>query len=226
MKVVVSMLMTAVAATLALQSAFAEGELAISAPSTFRLRTGGGSFAAPYASVSDWAISWRDGETVSATGRDGTTVITINGNSSAPAGSAVFVPTMGGVWTLENSNGAKAYIGVDWSMFNDGWSLDSGAVSARLETKMDGPDRKARRKSIPPVAYSGDDWTGDITKAATLTFTSPSGARIVIDRTGGGTYAFSFDEIGEWTVVLDFEDGGSRTAKINVKSSGMMIVIR
>ena len=199
-------------------------------PKAFRLRTGEGDFAAPYSETADMKVTWQDGETVSATSFDGATVVDVQTDPAAAAGSAAFAPTKGGVWTLENSNGAKAYIGVDWSVFNDGWTLSPSApATVRIDTVLPGPDRTAKTKGAPPVAYSGDDWVGDLSKAATLTFTSPSGvvSTPTLDPSvGDGVLSFRFNEVGEWTVVLGFSDGTpSRTAKITVKNDGFILIV-
>lgn len=210
--------------------AFAVFALPVSSdPVQFRLRTGDGAFSAPYSEVSNFAITYGDGETVSATSFDGATVVDVQTDPAAAAGSAAFAPTKGGVWTLENSNGAKAYIGVDWSVFNDGWTLSPSApATGRIDTVLPGPDRTAKTKGAPPVAYSGDDWVGDLSKAATLTFTSPSGvvSTPALDPSGEGALEFRFDEIGTWTVALGFADGTSRSAEINVTATGLTIIFR
>lgn len=197
----------------------------------FRLRTGRGDFAAPYSETADMKVTWQDGETVSATARDGTTVIDIQANPGATAGSTYFTPTKGGVWTLENSSGGKAYIGVDWSLYDDNWTLaPSSAVTAKMETMAEGPNRTGKKKDFPAVAYSGDDWCGDLAQAATLTFTSPSGvvSTPTLDPSvGDGALSFMFNEVGEWTVVLGFSDGTpSRRAKIKVKTAGIILIVR
>ena len=199
-------------------------------PKAFRLRTGEGDFAAPYSETADMKVTWQDGETVSATARDGTTVIGVQSNPDAMAGSAYFTPTKGGVWTLENSSGEKAYIGVDWSLYDDNWTLaPSSAVTTKVETMEEGPNRTGKKRDFPSVAYSGDDWCGDLTQAATLTFTSPSGvvSTPTLDPSvGDGALSFRFNEAGEWTVVLGFSDGTpSRTAKITVKNAGFILIV-
>ena len=50
----------------------------------------------------------------------------------------------------------------------------------------------------PPVAYSGDDWKGDLTKASTITFTPPEGSGLeptTWNKTGRGASAFTFSSL-------------------------------
>ena len=93
----------------------------------------------------------------------------------------------------------------------------------------EGPDRKLKNSETPPVAYSGDDWKGDLTKAATITFTPPDGSGLAAttwNRTGKGAEPFTFNAKGVWTVTLKFADNTTRTAHIDIQSSGLMIIVK
>ena len=164
-------------------------------------------------------VTYRAGETVAANGPDGGSVVLVA--SAAPsAGTVAFVPTTGGLWQLVNSNGDTAFVGVGWSVFNDGWSLDLGSLSPfAMHTRGKGPNRRGRVNAFPTVSYSGDRWLGDSVAASTLIFTSPNGMVSSLNMTGTGTTPFSFDDTGQWTVRLDFADGTSREAEILVSAA-------
>ena len=174
--------------------------------------------------MTDWPVTYRAGETVTATAPDG--AVSTLASSAAAAGSVAFAPTAGGVWRLENSNGDTALVGVGWSVFNDGWSLDLGSLSPFvMHTKGDGPDRRGRVNTFPAVAYSGDSWLGDSVATSTLTFTPPNGVASSQNLTGTGTTPFSFDDAGLWTVRLDSADGASYEAEILV-SVGLTLLLQ
>ena len=83
----------------------------------------------------------------------------------------------------------------------------------RADSRREGPDRKSRRDTAPAIAYSGDDWKGDASKASRLTFVSPDGTATVLSRTGTGVENFVFDRTGIWTVTLE-ADGNTSTAEL------------
>lgn len=169
------------------------------------------------------ALTYRAGETVTATAPDDTVTTLVE--SAATDGTVAFSPTAGGMWRLENSNGAVAFLGVSWDVFNDSWSLNSAALSPfKMHTQGAGPDRKGRSQYFPDVAYSGDDWHGAASAGATLRITSPKEVETVINRTGTGTTPFSFQEPGSWTVRLTMADDTVREAAINV-SAGLIFVV-
>ena len=170
-------------------------------------------------------VTYRAGETVAATAPDGGSVPLVA--SAAPsAGTVAFAPTTGGLWQLVNSSGETALVGVAWSVFNDGWSLDLGSLSPfAMHTKGDGPNRRGRVNTFPAVAYSGDSWLGDSVATSTLTFTPPNGVASSQNLTGTGTTPFSFDDAGLWTVRLDSADGASYEAEILV-SVGFALLFR
>ena len=100
------------------------------------------------------------------------------------------LPSQGGVWTLVNSVEGTARVGIPWAVFNDGGtygaSATAGFVADMVQT---GPDRKLMKREAPLVAYSGDDWHGDLSKASTITFTPPEGSELAAtmwNKTGTG----------------------------------------
>ena len=170
------------------------------------------------AELAAWPVTWRAGETVVATAMDG-----------ADATSAS-LPNKGGVWTLANSAEGSARIGVPWAVFDDGGAYGANATAGFVADMVQtGPDRKLKKSEVPPVAYSGDDWAGDLSKAATITFTPPEGSGLETttwSRTGDGAMAFTFNAKGDWTVTLAFADGTTKTATITIKSTGFTLVVR
>ena len=91
----------------------------------------------------------------------------------------------------------------------------------RADSRLEGPDRKSRSDTVPPVAYSGDDWEGDASKAATLTFVAPDGTETVLNRTGTGVENFVFDRTGVWTVTLE-ANGATSTAELFLRDLFMI----
>ena len=165
-----------------------------------------------------WPVTYREGETVTATASDGTTR-TLADNAAA-SGAAAFAPDAGGLWRLVNSNGETALVGVSWSVFGESWTLDFVTGSrVGMHTIGDGPDRKVKKGDVPPVAYSGDDWCGDVSKSVSVTFTPPTGSGIsptTLQLNGTGATTFTFTEPGRWTVSLTMADGTTRTATLFV----------
>ena len=165
-----------------------------------------------------WPVTYREGDTVTATAPDGTTR-TLADNAAA-SGVAAFAPDAGGLWRLVNSNGETALVGVSWSVFGESWTLDFVTGSrVGMHTIGDGPDRKVKKGDVPPVAYSGDDWCGDVSKSVSVTFTPPRGSGIsptTLQLNGTGATTFTFTEPGRWTVSLTMADGTTRTATLFV----------
>lgn len=169
-------------------------------------------------------VSIRDGETATATPYTGVA-------TALESPSLVSVLDKGGVWTLANSEQGTAKIGVAWTVNGD-FDIPIASASAygtyAADSKQPGPDRKVRISDVPPVAYSGDDWVGDVSKAATLTFISPDSVETSINLTGTGTTTpeqFVFDKTGFWTVRLTMADSTVCTAQINV-TGGFAIIFR
>ena len=140
----------------------------------------------------------------------------------------------GGVWSLANSNGAQARIGVAWAVFGDGGTLADTAAGTGFiaDAAQPGPDRKLKKSEVPSVAYSGNDWGAVATSAtlpATITFTPPEGSGLEAttwDRTGTGAETFTFNEKGIWMVTLAFAGGTTHTAQIDIQAAGFVFVVR
>ena len=213
----------AVAAGAVLPAVAADGdELAVTeSATTFRLYMNGES---PYsltnaADIAAWPVTWREGETVSAAAMDGTAYAFA---ADAASEGSVTLPEKGGVWSLANDGIGSAAVLVPWTVAQgDGVSLaGSGSYGAyALDTQEDGPNRKNYDRRFPPIAYSGDDWAGDLASASVLTVTPPpnKGTATVFDALSGtGIQPFAFDKSGRWTVSLAMDDGTTCTAIINL----------
>ena len=205
-----------------------DGTDVTSDPVTFRMYVTGDSVysLASAAEVAAWPVTWRAGATVTATAMDGTanTLAT----DAAAAGSAALPQSKGGVWSLANSLSGSAALAVPWTVFDDGGTLSTSDVSGlyAIDTVQDGPDRKSKKSEVLPVAYSGDNWAGDLAKAATVTFTPPEDSGLeptTLNRTGQGAETFTFNAFGVWTVTLTFADGTTREARINLHRGGLII---
>ena len=161
-------------------------------------------------------VTWRAGETVTMTKCDGTETI-LAAAASSSAGSASIAPDAGGIWTLVNSVQGTARIGIPWSVYGDGGMLASDGIDGTygVDSMQPGPDRKVKLRDLPPVAYSGDSWVGDVSKAATLTFTAPDRTATTRNLSGTGAEPFLM-EPGIWTVRLEMEDGTAHTAVLKV----------
>ena len=174
-------------------------------------------------------------ETVTATSPSGVATAVVSspasdGTVDLPQGTGGPI-NAGGIWSLANSNGAQARIGIAWAVFDDGGTLaeTSAGTGFIADAAQTGPDRKLKKNEVPPVAYSGDDWAGDLSKAATITFTPPadSGLEATVwdDLAGDGAREFVFAQPGLWTVTLTFADSTTQTAVINVQSAGFIITV-
>ena len=213
----------AVAAGAVLPAVAADGdELAVTeSATTFRLYINGET---PYSltnaeDIAAWPVTWREGETVSAAAMDGTAYAFA---ADAASEGSVMLPEKGGVWSLANAGIGSVAVLVPWTVSQgDGVSLagsDSYGAYA-LDTQEDGPNRKNSDRRFPPIAYSGDDWAGDLASASVLTVTPPpnKGTATVFDALSGtGIQPFAFDKSGRWTVSLAMDDGTTCTAIINL----------
>lgn len=212
-------------ATLAVCPLTAGEDLAVSeAYGGFRLDTSGQPpvVASPSA-ASVVGVTYRAGETVTAVSPAGERTPLVA--SAASDGALTFSPTSGGLWRLVNSNGETALVGVAWSVFGDAWTLTFDAMSPfAAHTVGDGPDRKGRTDEFPPVAYSGDNWLGDMSAASSVTFVSPSGETTTVDLAGTGAMPFRFGKAGQWTVRLTMSGGTVREASILVVD-GFVIIL-
>ena len=177
------------------------------------------------------------GETVTATSPSGVATAVVSspasdGTVDLPQGAGGPV-NAGGIWNLANSNGAQARIGIAWAVFDDGGTLaeTSAGTGFIADAAQAGPDRKLKKREVPPVAYSGDDWAGDLSKAATITFTPPADSGLETTTwddlpSGNGARVFTFNARGVWTVTLTFADNTTRTAQIDIQTSGFMIIVK
>ena len=230
-------MMFAAAACAVAMPAFADGDeeeepVAIRVTSeavTFKLRTGDGTAAVSSADLATWPVTYRAGETVTLTSPAGASTTPVSGAAANGTTALAGAFDADGVWRLANSNGGSARVGVAWGSFGSQWREDSADASYRMHTIGEGPDRKLKKAETPPVAYSGDDWAGDLTKAATLTFTPPEGSGLeptTWNKTGRDASAFTFNKKGVWTVELTFADNTTRTAQINIQTAGFVLVVK
>ena len=213
----------------------ADEQLAVSGDASFALDTSE-EIASPIvvSSAAELAalrgVAYRIGETVTATAPNGTETALVS--DADATGAVAFSPASGGYWTLSNSSLETAKFLVAWAVNGD---VDTAIVSSAdygaywLDTVQAGPDRKLKKREVPPVAYSGDDWVGDISKAATVTFTPPEGSGLEAttwNKTGNGAGAFTFNARGVWTVALTFADNTTRTAQIDIQTAGFMLIVK
>ena len=230
-------MMFAAAACVVAMPAFADGDeeeepVAIRVTSeavTFKLRTGDGTAAVSSADLATWPVTYRAGETVTLTSPAGASTTPVSGAAANGTTALAGAFDADGVWRLANSNGGSALVGVAWGSFGSQWREESADASYRMHTIGEGPDRKLKKAETPPVAYSGDDWAGDLTKAATLTFTPPDGGAAQtpsLDPAGTGVKTFTFDKSGDWTVTLTFADNTTRTAIITIEKVGFVLIVR
>ena len=113
-----------------------------------------------------------------------------------------------GVWRLVSSSDGSLYT---WAQ-----------IEYRADARGDGSNRRSRSDTVPPVSYSGDNWIGDMSKAAKLTFVAPDGTETVLNRTGSGVENFAFDTTGHWTITLEMADGSTRTAELLLRDLFMI----
>ena len=164
---------------------------------------------------SNWRIGWGAGETVTATAPDES--VTTLADHAAEAGSVAFSLRTAGNWTLSSSGGGTVSFEIASSAFVDVSSQPSGAFA--MDTVGAGPNRAVKAGRNPPVAYSGDHWRRDASKAATLTFTPPPNsnrAATTLNFTGTGSTPFKLSGNGDWTVRLAMADGTALDAVVNV----------
>ena len=172
-------------------------------------------------------VTYKVGESVSMTAPDGT--VTPRVTSASTDGTFSFVPTCGGVWTLTSSKWGSVLVAVPWAIYGESGSVGTDTVTFAADTVQEGPNRKLKKKEVPPVAYSGDNWAGDLSKAATLTFTPPDGGEPqtpTLDPAGTGAMSFTFNKVGDWTVTLTFADGTTKTAIVTIVRTGFIVFVR
>ena len=196
---------------------------------TFKLRTGDGTAAMSSADLAAWPVTYRAGETVTLTSPAGASTTPVSGAAANGETALAGAFNADGVWRLANSNGGSALVGVTWETFGSPWREASADASCRMHTEGEGPDRKLKKREAPPIAYSGDDWKGDLSKASTITFTPPEGSGLEAttwNKTGTGAQSFTFNAKGVWTVTLTFADNTTRTAHIDIQASGFMLIVK
>lgn len=196
---------------------------------TFKLRTGDGTAAMSSADLATWPVTYRAGETVTLTSPAGASTTPVSGAAANGETALAGAFNADGVWRLANSNGGSALVGVAWETFGSPWREASADASCRMHTEGEGPDRKLKKREAPSIAYSGDDWKGDLTKASTITFTPPEGSGLeptTWNKTGRGASAFTFNKKGVWTVELKFADNTTRTAQIDIQAAGFVLVVK
>lgn len=108
----------------------------------------------------------------------------------------------------------------------DGCIYTWAEIEYPADSEREGPDRKTDKASVLPVAYSGDDWVGDMSKAATLRFISPRNQTNTVVRTGTGAMSFAFTQHGRWTVLLEMENGTTFEATINITGAGFTLIVK
>ena len=96
--------------------------------------------------------------------------------------------------------------------------------SFALDTELPGPDRKAVKRELARVAYSGDNWLGG-SAASTLTVTSPTSTQTQYSRTGSGYIDFRLNESGLWTLALSPSSGTALAATIDVKEPSTFYIL-
>lgn len=109
---------------------------------------------------------------------------------------------------------------------SDGSRYASAAAAYPADTRLPGPDRTTTRSEALPVAYSGDGWVLDASRASKLTFVAPNGSETDFDLSGDGAMAFQFNTPGEWTVRLERADGTVDASSITVAADVFVMVIR
>jgi hypothetical protein len=196
----------------------------------FSLRTSGGTM--NMAELSAWPITYKAGDIITLISPSGVSTTPVDGVTTAGATDLSSSSLdEDGVWTLRNSNGGMASIGVTWGTNGESLSETDADGNVVLFTVGDGPDRKLKKSEVPPVAYSGDDWAGDLSKAAMVTFTPPEGSGLEAttwgDLSGGnGARTFTFNARGVWTVTLKFADNTTCTAQIDIQTAGFMLIVK
>lgn len=140
-------------------------------------------------------------------------VFTLNGGDSLLG--AMTLPD--GFCLERRANGTYRIVSsVNGSLFT--WA----EISYPLDSERKGPNRRLGVRDVRQVAYSGDNWIGDMSKAAQLTFVPPTGEDVVLDLAGTGATSFTFDRPGTWTIRLTMADGTVREATIRVKKTFTM----
>lgn len=172
-------------------------------------------------------FTYRKGESITYVAPDGTEGTLVE--SAQADGTCTFTPDKAGVWKFVNSRSGSVLLGVAWDALGVKWSATSplSALFA-MQTDTSGPDRKTGKEVLPKVAYSGDNWRGDVTKPAKLTFTPPAGSGLeatTLELQGTGVSRFDFNCLGLWGVSLEMVDGTVHTAEVFIRG-GFTVYVR
>ena len=173
-------------------------------------------------------ITYQKGETVTVTAPDGEVTVLVD--SPETSGVYAFKPTSGGLWKFSTSEDELVLLGVKWYVFGEKRVYSSESSGAYcLHTEGVGPDRKIKKREVPPVAYSSDLWKGNSSQAVRLTFTPPEGSLLpetIIDLEGQGAQSFAFPVVGVWSVKLELADGTIKMSCVIIESPGFVIKFR
>jgi hypothetical protein len=102
----------------------------------------------------------------------------------------------------------------------------SGVSVYPVDSRLPGPDRVTKHRNALPVAYTGDNWIGDASKASTLTFVSPEGETTTLNLAGTSAQPFALKKSGDWTVQLTMADGSTRDATLTVIGEAFILTVR
>jgi len=135
---------------------------------------------------------------------------------------------------LDTTGYGVTYLGVDGSgryiyRLDAGAAYDfraTAATPASLDTRQEGPNRKAKYVwELPPVAYTADDWAYSSSAAVTLTFESRHAATITHNLNGSGGVVFEPPVLGPWTATMSV-GGSSQSAIIFISPGGLMSIFK
>ena len=119
----------------------------------------------------------------------------------------------GGAWRLVSSPDGCEYA----------WA---GAASFPVDSRRLGPDRTTKKADALPIAYTGDNWIGDPSKAATLTIVPPGGETSTFALAGTGAQPFTFGKPGDWSLTLAMADGTTRQAVVTILGETFVLVVQ
>jgi hypothetical protein len=171
-------------------------------------------------------VVWLEGDTVTQTSPAGD--VTVLASDAATTGSVSLASlNAGGIYEFVDSVRGSATVCIPYTVFGEVGdtivATDTPLSGFRIDSRQEGPNRRASVTDVPPVAYSGDEWGGDASKSATLTIVQPSGEATELALEGTGVIPFKFSS-GAYTVTLSADGSPTRTAKINV-SGGLTVIM-
>jgi len=173
-------------------------------------------------------VVWLEGDTVTQTSPAG--VVTVLAADASTTGSVSIASSLvaGGIYEFVDSVWGSAKVCIPYTVFGEVGNTIASTASALsgyiVDSRQSGPDRRTSVFDAPPIAYSGDEWGGDATKAATLTITPSAGEATVLELEGTGVTPFNFD-VGAYTVTLSTDGFPTRTAEINV-NGGLALIFK